>query len=260
MKRILLFLLVMVVMCVNGLHADEYNDSYNFDNFAIEDSTDADLTMETYSINMGKNPASVGSFDIAGIMLGMTFDDVYTLFSNGGLYSPRINDAIVYTIAPDWRYNLDYECRGRNIFVPDQLEQCIRTLAQNRGLLYASEYHLVRELTGETIDVYFTSNTTDNVVWRIEYNNDVNELEGLADKFEDQRQKKILNFWAGVVDKYGTPNSGTDKWLSSNNSYDPMMTAYYGALELVDNGLHANDVAANVTEARKNFPSKPYAF
>lgn len=258
-KRVLL-LLVAMITCTFSARAAEYDDPFDFDNFAISDSTNADITTSANSINAGAVPAAVASFDIAGVMLGMNFDDVYTLFANGGLYAPRINDAIVYTIAPDWRYNLDYECRRQNIFVPDQLEQCIRTLAQNRGLMYASEYHLVRDLTGETLDIYFTSNATNNVVWRVEYNNDANELEGTAEKFEDQRQKKILNFWSGVVDKYGAPNSGTDKWLSSNNSYDPMMTAYYGALELIDNGRYANDAAQNVRDARENFLSKPYAF
>lgn len=260
MIKKLLFSLVMISIYTTGAWAVAGEDPFDFDNFAIADSMDADVTTTSYTINAGAVPASVASFDIAGVMLGMSFDDVYTLFANGGLYAPRTNDAIVYTISPDWRYNLDYECRQQNIFVPDQLEQCIRTLAQNRGLMYASEYHLVRELTGETLDVYFTSNATDNKVWRIEYNNDVNDIEGAAEKFEDQRQKKILTFWTGVVDKYGTPNSGTDKWLSSNNSYDPMMTAYYGALELIDNGRYADDAAVNVRDARENFPSKPYAF
>ena len=258
-KSILSFLTIAVI-CTCGAYATEYDDPFDFDNFAISDSVDADLTTSSYSISAGSTPASVASFDIAGIMLGMHFDDVHTLFANGGLYAPRANDAVIYTISPDWRYNLDYECRQQNIFVPDQLEQCIRTLAKNRGLMYASEYHLVRELTGETITVYFTSNATDNVVWRVEYNNDVDEMEGSAEKFEDQRRKKILTFWASVVDKYGAPNSGTDKWLTSNNSYDPMMTAYYGALDLVDNGLYASDAALNVKDAREHFHSKPYAF
>ena len=261
MIKNLLFLVVMIFLGNTGaVFAAGDDDPFNFDNFAIADSVDADVTTSTNTINAGAIPMNVSSFDIAGVMLGMSFDDVYTLFSNGGLYAPRATDAIVYTIAPDWRYNLDYECRGQNIFVPDQLEQCIRTLAQNRGLLYASEYHLVRDATGETIDVYFTSNATDNRVWRVEYNNDANDVEGVAEKFENQRQKKILSFWSGVVDKYGAPNSGTDKWLSSNNSYDPMMTAYYGALELIDNGLYAGDAAINVRDARDQFPSKPYAF
>ena len=260
MIKKLLSLLMIPTVCFTVAHAAEYDDPFDFDNFAIGDSIDADVTTSSYAINAGATPAEVTSFDIAGIMLGMPFDDVHTIVINGGLYAPRATNAVVYTITPDWRSNLDYECREQNIFVPEQLEQCIRTLAQNRGLLYASEYHLVRDLTGETIDVYFTRNATDNKVWRIEYNNDVNEMDGTAEKFADQRQKKILAFWSAVVDKYGAPNSGTDKWLSSNNSYDPMMTAYYGALELIDNGRYAADAATNVTAARENFPSKPYAF
>lgn len=257
-KRIA-FLLMIISMVGNVAWADD--DAFDFDNFAITDSFDTDFsTTSSNSLNEGAMPANVSSFDIAGIMLGMSFDDVRTLFADGGLYAPRTNNAVVYTIAPDWRYNLDYECQQQNIFIPAQLEQCVRTLAKNRGLMYASEYHLVRDLTGETIDIYFTSNATDNVVWRIEYNNDVNDVMGDGDKFEDQRQKKILSFWASVLDKYGAPNSGEDKWISSNNSYDPMMTAYYGALELVDNGRYANDAAQNVTESRMNFPAKPYAF
>lgn len=236
-------------------------DSFNFDNFAIVDSTEADLTMDTYTINPEASPVNVGGFDIAGVMLGMPFEDVQTLFfKTKGLYSPREKDSIIYTIQKDWKYNLDYECRQQNIFAPKDLENCINTLAKNRGLLYASELHLVREQTGETLVIYFTSNATDNLVWKIEYNNDVNELEGAAEKFEDQRQKKILAFWQNVLDKYGAPNSGSDRWLTTENSYDPMMTAYYGALELVDMGRYSSDVAKNVQQARENFQAKPYAF
>ena len=111
----------------------------------------------------------------------------------------------------DWKYNLDYECRQQGIVIPADLEKCINSLAQKRGLLYASELHLMRSSTGETIDVYFTSNMTDNKVWRVVYKNDVNEEEAAADKYSDQRDKKILPSWQSDLDKYGAPNSGSDK-------------------------------------------------
>ena len=158
-KRIAFLLMACVAICNVAYAVDD--DEFDFDNFAISDSVDAEFpTTTTATLNEGAIPANVSSFDIAGIMLGMSFDDVRTLFADGGLYAPRATDAIVYTIAPDWRYNLDYECEQQGIFVPDQLEQCVRTLAKNRGLMYASEYHLVRNVTGETIDVFFTSNAT----------------------------------------------------------------------------------------------------
>lgn len=236
-------------------------DDGAFLDFAIQDSEPSDIMASPVSMNMDAGGANVATFDIAGIMLGMSFEDVYTLFfKDHGLYAPRARDSIVYTINPDWKYNLDYECRGQNIFVPSDLEKCINSLARSRGLMYASEVHLVRANTGETITVYFTSNATDNVVWRIEYNNDVDDVEGDAEKFENQRQKKILAFWQSVLDKYGAPNSGSDKWITSTNPYDPMMTAYYGALDLVDAGRNASDQARNISDSRTNFKTKPYAF
>lgn len=236
-------------------------NEFDFNNFTITDSGNTDLNTASVSLNDGAKPITVNNFDIAGIMLGMSFDDVETLFfKTKGLYSPREKDSIIYSIQKDWKYNLDYECRQQGIYAPADLDQCIKTLARDRGLLYASELHLLRENTGETIVVYFTSNASDNVVWRVLYNNDVNEIEGDHEKFADQREKKILAFWQAVLDKYGAPNSGTDKWISTTNAYDPVMTAYYGSLDLVDNGLYASDMAKNVQQARENFQSKPYAF
>ncbi|HNY25451.1 MAG TPA: hypothetical protein PKJ33_02805 [Alphaproteobacteria bacterium] len=258
-KKLFVIFSVISFFCVNTVLAED--DPFLAKNFTIEDSKDADVTATPVSINMDSAPASVSTFDIAGIMLGMPFDDVQILFfKTKSLYMPRNKDSIIYTIQKDWKYNLDYECRQQKIFVPAELEKCINTLAQKRGLMYASELHLVRESTGETVDVYFTSNATENMVWRVVYNNDVNEVEGDNEKFENQREKKILAFWQGVLDKYGAPNSGNDKWISSGNAYDPMMTAYYGSLELIDQGRNADDIAKNVQQARENFRAKPYAF
>ena len=112
------------------------SDAFDFDNCAIVDSADADITMEDVDLNSGASVASVASFDIAGIMLGMSFDDVYTLFfREHGLYAPRERDSIIYTIHPDWKYNLDYECRSGGTVIPAELEKCIHSLARNRGML-----------------------------------------------------------------------------------------------------------------------------
>jgi hypothetical protein len=243
------------------VNAADDDDPFLFENSAIADSADSDISAAPVAINPDSGSANVGAFDIAGIILGMSFEDVWTLFfKTKALYVPRKTNSIIYTMRKDWKYNLDYECRQRKIFIPSELEKCINTLARSRGLLYASELHLVRENTGEIITVYFTSNATDNLVWRVLYENDVNEIEGANEKFENQWQKKVLTFWQDVLDKYGAPNSGNDKWVSSSNAYDPMMTAYYGSLDLVDMGRNAADEAKNVQSARENFKAKPYAF
>lgn len=240
---------------------DEFTDADNTDFMYADDDTTDVMESGNVSLNDGAGLVNVGGFDIAGIMLGMTFEDVYNLYHEGNsLYAPRKKNSLIYTIPQDWKYNLDYECRQAGVVQPNKLDKCVRALARNRGLLYVSEIHLERIKTGETVDVYLTSNATDNVVYRVMYKNDADDTEGQNPKFADQREKKILAFWRTVIKKYGTPNSGQDTWITSTNSYDPKMTAYYGALELVDEGRRAMDAARAAQQSRENFRAKPYAF
>jgi len=229
----------------------------------IADPAPVDMTASATPLYLNENTsfADVGGFDISGAMLGMTFAETEPLFfRQPTLYPPRKKNSIIYSVPADWKSNLDYECRQKKVVIPDELEKCINTLAKTRGLLYAAEVHLERDSTGETIDLYFTSNATGNKIWKIDYQNDADVIEGDADKFADQRDKKILVFWNEVLAKYGEPNSGSDKWISSDNSFDPMMRAYYGKLELTDLGAFATDAATNAAASRENFHSKPYAF
>ena len=265
MKKILYALFVVNFLLPPMAWAD---DDFGFgDDAALPEGTIVNATgialgeVEQVFLNDDFGFADVDGMDIAGAMLGMTFQDIQTLFfKTRTLYTPRLNHSIIYTLANEWRYNLDYECRRQRINVPEKLEKCILTLARGRGLLYPAELHLERLSTGETIDIYFTSNATDNVVWKIVYRNDVNDLEGASEKFANQREKKILAFWENVLEKYGEPNSGEDRWISSDNSFDPMMTAYYGRLELTDYGLAGRDAALNVKESKERFRPKPYSF
>ena len=268
MMKLLLLFAVSFSFAAPGF-ADEFNyeefaddNAMDFSGYDIEtgDDENIDCRMTSIAINAGDEPVAAGDFDIAGIMLGMTFDEAQMVARENGLYVNRPKNSVVYSMHKDWRYNLDYECRQQKIYVPAQLEKCINSLARSRGVLYASELHLVRDVTGETIDVYFTSNATDNLVWKIVYKNDANEEEGADEKFENQKNKKIMAWWQNVLEKYGAPNADSDKWASSDNAFDPMMTAYYGELELVDCGRQAEDSSRNIQQAMDNFAAKPYAF
>ena len=180
MKHLLWFIMFVLVVPVFESAADEFDfnsfgtgEYESFDEYASETNDDTELgcQISNLAINSGAAPVAVGNFDISGIMLGMNFDEVQMVVRENGLYTNRPQDSVVYSMHPDWKYNLDYECRQQNVVMPERLNQCINSLARNRGVLYASELHLVRDSTGETIDVYFTSNATDNVVWKILYKN-----------------------------------------------------------------------------------------
>jgi hypothetical protein len=252
------------VRAEDEFYADEFGlgEDAVLPDASIRDATGLELGIsEQLYLNEEAEYADMDAMDISGAMLGMPFEDIRTLFfKTKTLYAPRRHNSIIYTIATDWRNNLDYECRRDGLYQPAKLEKCILTLARSRGLLYPAELHLARASTGETIDIYFTSNATENMVWKIIYKNDANDLDGAGEKFADQRDKKILAFWENVLEKYGAPNSGDDRWISSDNSFDPMMTAFYGRLELTDLGLAGRDAALNVQQSKENFKAKPYSF
>ena len=74
------------------------DEAWDFDNMAIVESGDVDITAEDIELNDGADTVTVSDFDIAGIMLGMSFEDIYTLFvRNNGLYAPRKENAVIYT-------------------------------------------------------------------------------------------------------------------------------------------------------------------
>ncbi len=143
MMKKLLSLMILCVMMFSGANVFAEDDEFSFDNFAIVEDDAEDMNIENVSLNSGADIVNVRQFDLAGIMLGMSYDEVHNLFFGGsGLYAPRRKNSVIYTINQDWKYNLDYECRQNKIYQPERLEKCIYSLARNRGLLYVSEIHL----------------------------------------------------------------------------------------------------------------------
>ncbi|MBO7645028.1 MAG: hypothetical protein J6S57_01830, partial [Alphaproteobacteria bacterium] len=75
------------------------DDDFDFDNFAIVDDDQSDINIDTVSLNSDADVVNVRQFDIAGIMLGMSYDEVNNLFfTNSGLYAPRKKNSVIYTI------------------------------------------------------------------------------------------------------------------------------------------------------------------
>ena len=76
------FFLAMLLSTAGIMPVWAATDEFDFSNFAITESGDADLNASSVSLNPGAEPITVNNFDIAGLMLGMSFEDVETLFFN----------------------------------------------------------------------------------------------------------------------------------------------------------------------------------
>jgi len=200
----------------------------------------------------------VQAFDIAGITLGATHKYVMEDWLTETEYKLMKSE----TKIPDYfEYNYNYECRRAGNKTPMAIETCIKMYAGKNKKEYVHQMNLKRLKTGEEIEIYFTSNETENVVYKIKYKNDVNELEGIGVAYQYQKQEKIRNFWAATLEKYGQPNLGQQVWASDpTDEKKPVLRAYYGQLVLEHLELFESDIAKSQTEAQLKFKTKKYSF
>ena len=145
-KRFLILVGLLACFSATWVVADDEFDMGEDADITVDgEGGNLDCNVVQYEINEGADLAAVQNFDIAGIMLGMKFEDVQMAVRESGLYKLVPRGAIVYSIHQDWKYNLDYECRQNRVYAPADLEKCINSLARNLGVLYVSEINLVRK-------------------------------------------------------------------------------------------------------------------
>ena len=76
---------------------------------------------------------------------------------------------IEYDIPKYFKYNYDALCRKRNIFIPENLKECIKGFARKNKMEYISKVNYKKNDTNEELTIYFTSPITENKIWKIEY-------------------------------------------------------------------------------------------
>lgn len=201
---------------------------------------------------------NVSYYDIAGIMLGMTFKDIKnkTLPKNG--YTVTEKEMGIPKLI---KYNYDFECRESGVIGKDSLKSCIQGKGKKNDTLKVEKIKLVRDEGKEEITVYFTSVFTGNIAYKIVYKNNANEKLGSGDNFEYQRQEKLRSFWAMVISKYEQPNVPPNKWMEFlGDESGPVLEASYGVLVLRDLGLKQTDEIEVKNMAKELFKGEDYYF
>ena len=198
-------------------------------------------------------------FDIAGLRLGQ---DLPTVKEQMKEHKYKMVD-IQYNIPKYFQFNYDDICRGRKIFIPENLRACIKGLARKDKMEYVSEVSFKKHDTKEDIKVYFTSPLTENKVWKIEYKNTINEKYGPAENFQYQREERRRAFWYFVLTKYGKPNVEPNKWVLDTREKENMqvaLTAGFGYLTMANPKQYAFDIAEGVKQARRTFKYTDFSF
>lgn len=211
-------------------------------------------TEEVITSNLNER---VKAFDISGVMLGMDYKKVREVLKERKY---KLTD-IEYKIPRYFIYNYDSICRNYDIFIPENLNACIKGLAKKDKMEYIYRVSFKKHDTNEDINVFFTSPVTDNKVYKIEYTNDVNKKYGDSENFQYQREERRRAFWYFVLSKYGKPNLEPNQWLLDiEEEYPTGLTAEYGKLTLENKKQNAFDIMESDKEARRQFKYTDYTF
>lgn len=172
--------------------------------------------------NKGRSNASV--FDIAGVMLRMNLRQAVKTLENRGFQ--KINAKFQIPNFIKWRN--EEACRSEGVVGYERLEACVINKAKKGGYQYVQYLKYAKFDSKEEIEVYFTSNFTENKVYKIVYNSRIASITGNSPKAIYIRNLKVYDFWKTVNRKYGNPdNKTTVTWgLGGNKPYLKAATGY----------------------------------
>ena len=153
----------------------------------------------------------VSSFEVSDFSLGISPDEVFRKAKQKGFKVVLTQENIPLYYATDYAY----QCRQRGLVVPDQLSQCIKDYACHQKTRYISEAKLTRK--NEIIHLYFTSNATGNLLYKILYINKGDNSLNFTRINKAKKELRHKEFWDAIFAKYGAPDDGT-KYIWGNPS------------------------------------------
>jgi len=144
----------------------------------------------------------VHGFDIAGIALGMTPDEVAEVAREQGYAITRIEHGIPLHRTSFYEHN----CRAAQVRRTRDLQNCIIDQARNDEVYYISSVTLAKPETAEYIQVLFSTFATDNVAYKIYYENEGDNSLNFTRKNLAKKIRRRDAFWKMVFDTYGYPD------------------------------------------------------
>ena len=144
----------------------------------------------------------VHGFEIAGISLGMTPDEVAEVAREQGYSVTRVEHGIPLHRTSFYEHN----CRAIPVRRTRDIQDCIIEQARNDEVYYISSVTLAKPQTAEYIQVLFSSFATDNVSYKIYYENEGDNSLNFTRKNLAKKIRRRDAFWKMVFDTYGYPD------------------------------------------------------
>ncbi|MBQ9235373.1 MAG: hypothetical protein IJ184_02790 [Alphaproteobacteria bacterium] len=234
---------------------DEDEDAADDGDYDEGSNVSLEKMMSSYRKKSKNGRSNAAVFDIAGVMLKMSVQQVEDVMRNRGF--KRINARFQIPNFIKWRN--EESCRATGIVGYERNQACVVQKAKKEGFEYIQYLKYAKFDTKEQMEVYFTSNFTDNRVYMIEYRSTIAGITGNSPKATYIRNLKIYDFWRRINRKYGPPdNKEMVTW--GLGSSKPFMQASTGYLKLKDAMFLEMDYTKMSREDQKFIQSDFYNF
>lgn len=176
------------------------------------------------------------SFDVSGVELNMTPDEVIDILTEQGYELTKSS----YDLPLFMSSAYEEECRrDENLKALHHIHECIRERAEADEVYAPSQMVFEKPEMREEITAYFSTALTDNQLYKVEYVNFGDNSLGSSYKDTAKKTARRNMFWKQIAEKYGTPDfKETMVWGSLESVY---MRAF-----LTGNNFDAHIVLENV--------------
>lgn len=205
----------------------------------------------------------VRSFEISGLTLGMTPDEVIDIMREMGFKRTEIRYGIPMFRSAFYEQN----CRDKRVHILNEVRKCIERQADQDDVKYISSITFKKGATKEYIRVLFSSYATDNQAFKIYYESEGdNSLTMTQRNLAKQLRRKDM-FWRMMFENYGLPDdSELIVWGDPQSAYmQAVMTgsSYNAYIVLEDKEIQDSDYFAAEDEKeflnyRQQFTFAPY--
>lgn len=156
-------------------------------------------------------------FLVANIGLGMGTDEVEDILKNQGYIVKKIDE----TLPPALSIKYEKDCRlTKKLYVVSDIKNCIFDRSKEEETRYIKHMTFERNATRETIDVNFTSMATENISYRIFYQNKGDASLNTSAKNLKIKTDRKKEFWHLVFSVYGLPDDSEKLiWGDENTSF-----------------------------------------
>ena len=204
----------------------------------------------------GKLRSNASTFDISGVMLRMPLAQAQNILVNRGF--KLISQKFEIPNFIKWRY--EEKCRNSGVIGYERINSCVVKAAKDTNHHFVESCRFIKNDSKEEINIWLTSNFTNNKVYRITYSTGMTNINrGSGQKIKYLHDIKTYEFWRRINQKYGPPDNKSEiSW--GMGSGKPYLRAITGKLLLEDPSLQQLDYDRMVREDANIINSNLYNF